>query len=64
MEPAFAAILRPVATILLVVHMILGLFVWFEDHADNRLRVIRLGLVLFLALILLFIIYMTGQHQP
>jgi len=60
MEPAFAALLRPVATILLIVHMVLGLFVWFEDYADNRMRVIRLGLVLTFALILLFIIYMTG----
>ena len=62
MEPAFAAILRPVATILLVVHMILGLFVWFEDYADNRLRVIRLSFVIVLAIILLFIIYLTGRY--
>ncbi len=64
MEPAFAAMLRSVATILLIVHMILGFFVWSENYADNRLRVIRLTFVLVIAIILIFIIYLTGRYQP
>jgi len=64
MEPAFAATMRSLATILLIVHMILGFFVWAQDYADNRLRVIRLSFVIVLAIILLSIIYLTGRYQP
>ena len=64
MEPAFAATMRFLATILLIVHMILGFFVWAEDYADHRLRVKRLSFVLIFAVILLVIIYLTGRYQP
>ncbi len=64
METAFAGVVRSLATILLIVHMILGFFVWSQDYADNRLRVIRLGFVIIFASILLFIIYLTGRYQP
>lgn len=64
MEPAFVGTMRSLATILLIVHMILGFFVWSDDDADNRLRVIRLSFVIILAIILLFIIYLTGRNQP
>ena len=63
MEPAFAGVVRSLATILLIVHMILGFFVWSQDYADNRLRVIRLGFVIIFAFILLLIIYLTGSSQ-
>jgi len=62
MEPAFAAMLRSLATILLICHMILGFFVWSQDYADNRLRVVRLGFVLIIALILIFTIYLAGRY--
>lgn len=64
METAFAGVVRSFATILLIVHMVLGFFVWSQDYADNRLRVIRLGFVIIFASILLFIIYLTGRYQP
>jgi hypothetical protein len=64
MEPAFAGVVRSLATILLIVHMILGFFVWSQDYADNRLRVIRLGFVIIFASLLLLIIYLTGRYQP
>ena len=64
MEPAFVGTMRSLATILLIVHMILGFFVWSDDYADNRLRVIRLSFVIILAIILLCIIYLTGRYQP
>lgn len=54
--------IRTVAVILLVVHMVLGLVVWLEDHDDNRLRVIRLGAVIAIAVLLLSIIFLTGDH--
>ena len=63
MEPALAGMIRTLATILLIVHMILGFFVWSDDYADNRLRVIRLGFVTVFASILLLIIYLTGSRQ-
>ncbi len=63
MEPALAGMIRTLATILLIVHMILGFFVWSDDYADNRLRVIRLGFVMVFASILLLIIYLTGSRQ-
>lgn len=53
--------LKIVAVILLLVHMAFGLFVWLEDHDDNRLRVIRLGSVLGIAVLLLFIIFSAGE---
>jgi hypothetical protein len=64
MEPAFAGVVRSLATILLIVHMVLGFFVWSQDYADNRLRVIRLGFVIIFASLLLLIIYLTGRYQP
>jgi succinate dehydrogenase hydrophobic anchor subunit len=64
MEPGFATIMRSLAAVLLIVHMILGFFVWSEDYADNRLRVIRLSFVVIVAVILLFIIYLTGRYLP
>ena len=63
MEPALASMIRTLATILLIVHMILGFFVWSDDDADNRLRVIRLGFVMVFASILLLIIFLTGSRQ-
>lgn len=53
--------LRSIAVLLLIVHMVLGLFVWLEDHDNNRLRVVRLGIVLGVAVILLSVIYVTGE---
>jgi hypothetical protein len=50
-----------IATILLIINMVLGLAIWLEDHDDNRLRVIRLGIVLALTLILLMVIYFAGN---
>lgn len=64
MEPALTSMIRTLATILLIVHMILGFFVWSDDYADNRLRVIRLGFVMVFASILLLVIYLTGISQP
>jgi len=49
-----------IAAILLIVLMVLGLFVWLEDHDNTRLRVKRLGVVIVLAAVLLFTIYVTG----
>jgi len=54
--------LRFVAVILLIVNMVLGMVIWLEDHGDNRLRVIRLGAVLGVAVALLLIIFLTGQN--
>ena len=54
--------LKIVAVILLLAHMVYGLFIWLEDHDDNRLRVIRLGTVLGIAVILLYIIFFTGDN--
>ena len=48
-----------IAAILLVAHLILGLFVWLEDHDNARLRVIRLGIVVTFAIILMFVIYLA-----
>ena len=52
--------LKTVAVILLIIHMAVGLFVWLEDHDDNRLRVIRLGAVLLVAVLLIAVIYFAG----
>jgi hypothetical protein len=52
--------LKTVAVILLIIHMAVGLFVWLEDHDDNRLRVIRLGAVLVVAVLLIAVIYFAG----
>ena len=49
--------IKYIAIILLIVNMALGLFVWLEDHNNASLRVIRLGIVLLLAVVLLFTIY-------
>ena len=53
--------LKTVAVILLIAHMVLGMVIWLEDHDDNRLRVIRLGVVVAVAVILLMIIYFSGR---
>jgi uncharacterized membrane protein YhfC len=53
--------LRTVAVILLILHMAVGLFVWLEDHDDNRLRVIRLGAVIAVAVLLIAVIYFAGD---
>ena len=53
--------LKIVAVILLLVHMVVGLFIWLEDHDDNRLRVIRLGAVVVVAVILVGVIYVAGR---
>jgi len=49
-----------IAAILLIVLMVVGLFVWLEDHDNTRLRVKRLGIVIVLAVVLLITIYVTG----
>ncbi len=49
--------LKTVAVVLLIGHMVLGLYIWLEDHDDNRLRVIRLGTVIVVAVTLLSVIY-------
>ena len=53
--------LKTVAVVLLLAHMALGLFIWLEDHDDNRLRVIRLGAVICVAVVLMLIIYFAGR---
>jgi len=52
--------LKTVAVILLIVHMAAGMVVWLEDHDDNRLRVIRLGTVVGIAVVLIAVIYFAG----
>jgi hypothetical protein len=49
--------IKYIAIILLIVNMALGFFVWLEDHNNTRLRVIRLGVIVLLAVVLLFTIY-------
>jgi hypothetical protein len=51
--------IKTIATILLITNVTLGLFVWLQDHDDTKLRVIRLGIVISLAGILLFTIYLV-----
>ena len=53
--------LKTVAVVLLLGHMVLGLYIWLEDHDDNRLRVIRLGTVVVVAVILLSVIYFADN---
>lgn len=53
--------LKIIAVILLLAHMVFGLFIWLEDHDDNRLRVIRLGTVLGIAVLLLVFIFYSGE---
>jgi uncharacterized membrane protein YhfC len=53
--------LKSIATILLIVNMALGMIVWLEDHDDNKLRVIRLGIVISLAVLLLFVIFLADS---
>lgn len=53
--------LKIIAFVLLLGNMALGLFIWLEDHDDNRLRVIRLGSVLMVALVLLLVIYFVDS---
>lgn len=64
MDPEFAFILRSVSAVLLIIHMVMGIFVWAEDYEDQKLRVIRLGFVMVFALIFLFIIGFTGKYLP
>jgi len=51
--------IKIIAVILLLAHMAYGMVVWLEDHEDNRLRVIRLGTVLGVAVVLLIVIFNT-----
>lgn len=53
--------IKSIATLLLIVDMVLGMFVWLEDHDNNRLRVIKLGSILAFAIILLFVIFLYGK---
>lgn len=64
MDPEFAFILRSLAAVLLIIHMVMGIFVWVEDYEDQRLRVVRLGFVIVFALIFLLIIGLTGKYLP
>jgi hypothetical protein len=52
--------IKYIAAILLIVLMVVGLFVWLEDHDNTILRVKRLGIVIVLAVALLFTIYVAG----
>lgn len=56
--------LKPIITILLLLHMVLGFFVWMEDHDNTRLRVIRLGIVMISAVILLFVLSHVDGLKP
>ena len=56
--------LKTITTILLLVHMALGFFVWMENHDNTRLRVIRLGIVVVSAVILLLIISQIDRLKP
>ncbi len=56
--------LKSIITILLLLHMVLGFFVWMEDHDNTRLRVIRLGIVVMSAVILLFILSQVDSLKP
>lgn len=49
-----------IAAILLLLDMVLGLYIWLEDHDDKRLRVIRLGSIVFFALVLLLAIFLSA----
>lgn len=59
-ETRLIAMVKYIAAILLIVLMVVGLFVWLEDHDNTRLRVKRLGIVIVLAVVLLITIYVTG----
>lgn len=59
-ETRVVAMVKYIAAILLIVLMVVGLFVWLEDHDNTRLRVKRLGIVIVLAVVLLITIYVTG----
>jgi len=59
-ETRVIAMVKYIAAILLIVLMVVGLFVWLEDHDNTRLRVKRLGIVIVLAVVLLITIYVTG----
>ena len=54
--------LKTVAVVLLLAHMVVGLFICLEDHDNNRLRVIRLGAVVAVAVVLIAIIYFIGRE--
>lgn len=56
--------LKSIITILLLLHMVLGFFVWMENHDNTRLRVIRLGMVVLSAVILLFILLQVDGLKP
>jgi hypothetical protein len=53
--------LKIVAVVLLIVHMAAGMLIWLEDHDDNRLRVLRLGAVIAVAVLLMAVIYIAGR---
>lgn len=50
--------IKSIATLLLIIDMVLGMFVWLEDHDNNRLRVIKLGSIFAFAIILLLVIFL------
>jgi len=55
--------IKNIATILLIADMVFGMYVWLEDHDNNRLRVIRLGSIIAIAVVLLFVILFFGSDQ-
>ena len=54
--------IKYIAALLLIVVMVAGLYVWLEDHDNNKLRVIRLGSIIMLAVVLLFVIFIFGTN--
>ncbi len=50
--------IKSILTILLIITLSVGMIFWMEDHDNTRLRVIRLGSVISLALILLTVLYL------
>ena len=54
--------IKYIAALLLIVVMVVGLYVWLEDHDNNRLRVIRLGSIIVLAVFLLCVIFIFGNN--
>ena len=55
--------IKYIAALLLIVVMVAGLYIWLEDHDNNKLRVIRLGSIIILAVVLLFVIFIFGTNK-
>lgn len=51
-----------IAAALLIGVMVVGLYVWLEDHDNTKLRVVRLGSIIVLAAVLLFVIFIFGTN--